>query len=197
MQVKPGMGMQSFVVHLLKERLAPFYYYHNHEHTLYVEEKAVEIGRHEGCDEAEMRLLRAAALWHDTGFINTDTQHEEASCILARHYLPQFDFSATDINSVCGMIMATQLPQSPKNKLEAIIADADLAYLGTEIAAAQAEQLFRELQHRHPMLTASKWNKTQLVFLQMHRYFTLFCKNWVEPGKQAYLQQLRNATMPG
>jgi uncharacterized protein len=189
MQSKPDM--QAFVIAMLKEKLPPFYYYHNHAHTLDVLANALEIGRHEACSAEEMELLHAAALWHDTGHIIRYNHHEEASCALARQYLPGYGFTATAIDRICGMIMATQLPQSPHNTLEAIIADADLAYLGTDSAAIQAGNLYKELLHRHPSLTEAKWNKTQLVFLQMHHYFTKFCKETKEPAKQQYLQQLQ------
>lgn len=189
MQSKPDM--QLFVVNLLKEKLSPFYYYHNHVHTLFVMASAVEIGLQEGCTKEELDLLTAAALWHDSGYIYTYSYHEEASCALARQHLPSFGYAAAAIELICGMIMATKLPQSPQNKLEAIIADADLAYLGTASAAEQAGNLFKELLHRHPSLTIAKWNKTQLIFLQMHHYFTGYCKKVKEPAKQDYLQQLR------
>lgn len=182
--------MQAFVVDLLKEQLPPYYYYHNHQHTLDVQASAQEIGRCEGCSAEELVLLNAAALWHDTGHILRNNHHEEESCLLARQYLPGYGFTVAAIDQICGMIMATQLPQSPKNKLEAIIADADLAYLGTSQAAEQAGNLYKELLHRHPSLTAAKWNRTQITFLQMHHYFTACCRLNHEPGKQRYLQQL-------
>ena len=172
MQSKPPM--KGFVIDLLKEKLSPFYYYHNHEHTLYVMDRAIEIGQHENCTEKEIDLLTTAALWHDTGFINTYSKHEEESCVLARQYLPAFGYSADEINSICGMIMATRLPQSPQNKLEAIVADADLEYLGTPLAGKGADRLFKELHYLNPSLTKEQWYKTQVSFLQNHQYFTAF-----------------------
>jgi uncharacterized protein len=182
--------MQSFVVDLLKKKLSPFYYYHNYEHTLYVQEKAIEIGGHEACTAEEIDLLRAAALWHDSGFINTYNGHEEEGCLLARQYLPAYGYSNDDIGKICGMIMATKIPQQPKNKLEEIIADADLEYLGTDAAATTAEKLYKEQQHLDPLLTETAWNKTQISFLQKHHYFTRFCKEQKEPLKLLYLNKL-------
>ena len=75
MQNKPAMT--DFVVDLLKNKIPPFYYYHNYEHTLYVVDKAIEIGKKENCSEHEMDLVKAAALWHDTGFIKTYLDHEQ------------------------------------------------------------------------------------------------------------------------
>ncbi|MEI9955665.1 MAG: HD domain-containing protein [Ferruginibacter sp.] len=184
------LHMKTFVVGLLQDNLPVCYYYHNYEHTLYVQEKAIQIGRHEHCTEKEIELIDAAALWHDTGFINTYTNHEEAGCLLAKKYLPEYGFSDNEINAICGMIMATKVPQSPKNKLEEIIADADLEYLGTSGAPAKAEDLFRELQSLTPSLTKAAWNKVQISFLQAHHYFTAYCKIKKEPAKADYLQEL-------
>jgi uncharacterized protein len=183
-------AMQRLVIDLLKDKLPAFYYYHDYQHTLFVQQQALEIGDAEGCSDEEMDLLHTAALWHDTGYLNTHTQHEEEGCVLAKQYLPGYGYSATAIEKICGMIMATRLPQSPHTALEEIMADADLAYLGTDSAAAQADKLLKELQHFHPSLTPVKWNRTQLVFLRTHQYFTSFCRQYKEPGKQAYLQLL-------
>ena len=184
------LHMKNFVVELLKDNLPVCYYYHNHEHTLYVQEKAIQIGRHESCTEKEIDLLSAAALWHDTGYINTYNGHEEASCVLAKKYLPGYGFSENDIRKICGMIMATRVPQMPKNKLEEIIADADLEYLGTISATEKAGLLFKELQSLTPSLTDAAWNKMQAAFLQTHHYFTRYCKENREPVKQAYFKEL-------
>ena len=185
--------LKDFVIHLLNEHLLENYYYHNAEHTVYVMNRAIEIGKQEKCSEKEMELLIAAALFHDTGFINIYEGHEEESCLLAKKYLPEFGFTKSEINRVCGMIMATKIPQSPKNKLEEIIADADLAYLGTVHPEAKAENLFRELQSVNPDLSRDAWNKMQISFLEMHRYFTKDFLQKKEPAKLAYLQKLKNA----
>ena len=182
--------MKSFVVDLLKEKLSPFYYYHNDAHTLYVADKVLEIGQQENCSEKELDLLQAAALWHDSGFINSYNNHEKESCILARQCLPDYGYSPADITSICGMIMATRMPQSPKNKAETIIADADLEYLGTKDVEEKAAALFKELQHLNPSLTQAQWLKTQVSFLQAHHYFTRFCKENIAPAKQLYLERL-------
>jgi uncharacterized protein len=182
--------MQEFVINLLKSNLPEIYYYHNPEHTLYVQAKALEIGRHEGCTAEELKLLGTASLWHDTGYIKMYGQHEEQSCLLARQYLPEYGYSATDIDLICGMIMATKIPQLPKTKLEEIIADADLEYLGTSSFEIKSESLFHELRSMNPSLTEAKWDQMQISFIQSHHFFTRFCKENREPVKQIYLNKL-------
>jgi uncharacterized protein len=187
-------SMKTFVTDLLKNNIPIFYYYHNYEHTLYVVDKAIEIGNEEGCTQEEIELVSTAALWHDTGFINTYLDHEEESCRLAKQYLPGYGYSTGDINKICGMIMATTIPQSPNNKLEEIVADADLEYLGTGDAASKAEHLFKEWRHMDPSLTRESWNRKQISFLQSHHYFTRFCKEKKEMAKLSYLQKLIDNT---
>lgn len=182
--------MRKFVLNLLRSNLSPNYFYHNAEHTIYVQEKALEIGRFEGCTEEELELLSIAALWHDTGMIKTYKHHEEESCLMARKYLSENGYSIEDIDRICGIIMATQLPQRPQDKLGEILADADLEYLGTECFTTVSNQLFKELQSLNPSLTKTHWDQMQISFLQKHNYFTRFCKENREPLKQIYLNKL-------
>lgn len=182
--------MVPFVSALLKENLPGTYYFHCQEHTLYVYENVKEIGKKEQCSEKEIDLLCAAALWHDAGYINVYAGHEEESCRLAKIHLPGFGYAADEIAIITRIIMATKIPQSPRSKLQKIIADADLAYLGTDEAANQAENLFKELHHLNPSLTKEQWNEKQISFLQQHRYFTGYCREKKEPVKQLYLEKL-------
>jgi HD superfamily phosphodiesterase len=164
-------NMTHFVISLLQEKLPSLYTYHSYHHTLYVIDKVAEIGMHENCTDEEMVLLKAGALWHDAGFISVYQGHEEAGCDLVKLYMPNFGFSVTAIDIICGLIRATKIPQQPKTRLE-------------------AETLFKELQTINPKLTRGEWNKQQIGFLQNHQYFTNYCKALKEPVKQAYLKML-------
>ena len=175
---------------MLQEKIPLTYSYHNCEHTLYVIDKVIEIGKKENCTEDELTLLKAAALWHDTGFIKVYEDHEEAGCDLAKFYLPEYGFYSPEVDIICGMIMATRIPQQPKNKLEEIVVDADLEYLGSDLVKENAEKLFKELNALDPQLARDEWNKRQITFLQHHEYFTQYCKEVKEPVKQAYLKEL-------
>ena len=182
--------MRTYVADLLKANIPSFYYYHNYEHTLYVADKATEIAKGEGCTEREIELVNAAALWHDAGYIKTYKGHERESVRLATQYLPAYGYSGEEIDRISGMIMATSVPQSPRNKLEDIVADADLEYLGTDEAGHTAELFFKELKHLDPSLTREKWDRKQISFLKSHHYFTRFCKERKEGPKSLYLKSL-------
>jgi uncharacterized protein len=183
-------NMHDFVMGLLRDNLPENYLYHNPDHTLYVIQKAMEIGRQELCTEDELEFIRVAALWHDTGYTKTYKDHEEQSCILARHYLPEFGYTEEYITRICDMIMVTKIPQLPKNKLEQILADADLEYLGTEEFEMKSGCLFKELQSVKPFYTKAEWNHAQVSFISNHHYFTLYCQQIKEPVKKKHLLKL-------
>jgi len=185
-----NQSMRDFVIGLLKNNLPENYLYHNPEHTLYVIEKALEIGRSEKCTEDELEFLKVAALWHDTGYTKAYTNHEEQSCILARHYLPEYGYSGDYINRICEMIMVTKIPQLPQNKLEEILADADLEYLGTAEFEIKSENLFKELQSVKLAYTEAEWDKAQISFISQHHYFTPYCQGNKEPIKRKHLLKL-------
>ncbi|RZM02971.1 MAG: HD domain-containing protein, partial [Pedobacter sp.] len=166
------------------------YSYHNVDHTLFVQHQANALAKQLGITGRDAILIDAAALWHDTGYLKTYTGHEEASCELAREHLPEFGFNQEEIKAVCSMIMATKLPQAPQNIGGEILADADLAYLGTTSAAETATTLFEELCSIKPDFTRKKWLTQQLDFISHHQYFTIPCQEKFEPLKQQYLAAL-------
>ena len=187
------ISMKLFVIDLLNSELPANYYYHNVEHTLYVLQTVSEIGINENCKEKELELLSAAALWHDTGYIHTYAGHEEESCLLAKKYLPEYGFTNNEIDEIMGMIMATKILQTPTTKLEEIMADADLEYLGTKTVQEKAHLLFKELQTITPSLNEETWNNMQISFLENHHYFTNYCKKNKDPLRYVYLKKLIDA----
>jgi uncharacterized protein len=115
------------------------------------------------------------------------------SCQLAKKELPQFNFSNKEINSICGMIMATKIPQQPHNILEKILADADLEYLSTKYFYPVSDKLFSELKHFNSKLTEEKWNDIQINFIGNHSYHTNYCKRYKEFRKKRNLKVLLEA----
>ncbi len=168
----------------LKHSLASFLAYHNLDHTKYVIDKAVFIGKAEECSDDELRLISVAALYHDAGFLIGMDNHEEKGCSLVQAELPEYGFSSDEIDRICGMIMATKTPQNPKNKLERILADADLFYLGTDSYFSLSSLLRKELLHLNPSMDDATWRQIQLNFLKIHQYHTDFGKNILDPIKQ-------------
>lgn len=162
------------VVHGLLPGLPDDLTYHSIHHTMDVLEQVQRIAAEEGnINEEHLQLLKIAALYHDTGFLFEYTGHEEAGCLLAKKNLPGFGLNNEEIDLICGMIMATKLPQSPKNILEQIICDADLDYLGRPDFFSIGEKLFFEMKERGLISNDDGWDKLQVQFMKEHQYFTI------------------------
>ncbi|HRD52169.1 MAG TPA: HD domain-containing protein [Flavobacteriales bacterium] len=161
------------------------------EHTLDVYASAISIAEQEGVTGDGLVLLKIAALYHDAGFLAHDTDHEEAGCRLVREVLPGFGFNARQIELICDMIMATRIPQSPRNKLARILCDADLDYLGRDDFERIGATLFQEMRTYGVLRTEREWNELQVRFIERHSYFTQTNKQLREPAKQAHLAKVR------
>lgn len=174
----------------LKNELAEHLTYHSYFHTLDVLNAAMQIAETEHISKEEVSLLRIAAAYHDSGFLEVYKGHELKSCEYARRDLPAFEFTDEQIEIICGIIMATKIPQSPTTKLQEIIADADLDYLGRSDYKHIAAKLFAELKVQNILKEETEWIKLQESFIQAHHYFTRFGKTTREPVKQQHLKEL-------
>ena len=189
--------LKENIISQLRAHLLPALYYHSPEHTLDVLASAERIGKNEGITETEMHLLKTAALFHDSGYLFTAKNHEENSCRIARMLLPKYEFTEDAISIVCNLIMATKVPHQPKNKLEEIICDADLDYLGREDFPHLSHQLYKEMKMFDKVSDENKWNEMQIVFFEKHRYFTATSKALRTPAKEKYLQHIRSMSGNG
>jgi len=181
---------KDYILGRLKEELPLNLHYHSLNHTLDVLESSTIIAKAEGLEEGDLLLVQTAALFHDSGFIYSSVEHESRGCKIAREALPKFDFNDEQIELICGMIMATKIPQNPKTKLEEIICDADLDYLGREDFKYIGNKLYLELKEQNIISNKEDWNKLQVKFLSTHRYHTNFSKIHREDVKNAYLKNL-------
>lgn len=183
---------ETYVLHQLRH-LSPTLYYHGPHHTLDVVAQAESLADAEGITDAEQRaILRTAAFFHDTGFLTTYQGHEEAGCALARQALPAMGYSDKQIESICQLIMATQMPQNPgSSPLAQILCDADLDYLGRPDFLPISNTLLQELQVRGKMTDLRAWQELQVKFLSEHHYWTRTALQRREAGKQAHLAAAR------
>jgi uncharacterized protein len=164
---------EEYIYDKLQKNLSPTLTYHGFHHTVDVVDTTMKIAKAEGIiDEKSLILLATAALFHDLGFITTYKGHEEESCRIASLTLPKMGYSAIEIEAIFGMIMATKIPQKPKNLLQQIIADADLDYLGRDDFEPISESLFFELREREMINSIETWNKIQVNFLENHHFWT-------------------------
>ncbi|HKG69195.1 MAG TPA: hypothetical protein VKA92_10020, partial [Segetibacter sp.] len=143
-------------------------------------------------DENDLLLLKISALYHDVGFLQIYTGHEEISCEVAGKELFEFGFSKEQIEKICGMIRATKVPQQPFNVLEEVICDADLDYLGRNDFFQIGEGLFKEFLDQKIVSDEKSWNSLQVRFLENHHYFTTTAKERRQKQKQIHLDAIKD-----
>lgn len=188
---------EEYVFEKLEESLSDTLFYHGLHHTVDVVNAALRLSIAEGIhDRDALLLLQTAALYHDLGFISTYRGHETESCRIARVSLPDFGYNDADITKICGMIMATKIPQSPTNHLERILADADLDYLGREDFWPISTSLYEELREREMVTDLHSWNQLQIVFLEKHEYWTETAKQWRNEAKLKRIEELKAMVKP-
>ena len=181
---------KTFILQKLKKELPKHLFYHSVEHVKDVFDATKRIAAAEGVKGHHLKLLLTAALFHDSGFLKGPKEHEKVSCDIAKKHLPSFEYTKEDINKICGMIMATRIPQSPQNHLEQILADADLDYLGRDDFFIIGNKLFEELSMYGIINDENEWNKLQKRFLESHHYFTQTSISTRQAQKDAYLKEV-------
>ena len=179
------------VIGILDKKLPTWATYHCTDHTKYVVEKAEYIAKKEKVSNKDVFLIKIAALYHDIGYIENNQDHEEIGCRIVRKELPKYKFTKKEIDKICGMIMATKIPQQPQNHHEQILADADLEYLATDKFKPIGDTLYTELKHFIKDLTRKKWNDIQISFMSGHQYHTDYCRRYKEHRKIKNIEGLK------
>ena len=171
--------------------LSPDLTYHCLDHTLDVLEQCIRISDAEGVEnQHDLFLLKVAALYHDTGFIETYRNHESASCMIFLSEAKKFGFTAEEKEAILKLIMVTQIPQQPKDLLEKIICDADLDYLGRDDFFKIGDTLRVEFLQYQVVPDNDAWENLQLKFLKNHAYHTESSRLLREPSKQLNISKL-------
>lgn len=182
---------KTFIVEKLRQELSEALTYHGLHHTLDVLQTVEELCYLENTEPYETVLVKTAALFHDAGFMVSIQDHEEYSCKIAAHYLPDFGYNAEEINRINEMIMATKIPQMPKDKLGQLLCDADLDYLGRDDFYRIGDSLYQELKTHSVVQETSAWMDIQINFLEQHSFFTETNKRRRAPKKADFLKELR------
>ncbi len=183
--------LEEFMLDKLERELPKYLYYHNLKHTIDVIIQAELIGRGEGISDEEMLLLKTAALFHDAGQIIQSKGHEHYSAQIAREILPKFGYTQNQIDVICDIILATELPPKPKTLLQKILCDADLDYLGRSDFIPVSNTLYKELHEQNLIGSIDEWNDLQIKFLTAHQYFTDTANRLREVNKQTQIERLK------
>jgi len=176
---------------ILKIEFSKKLYYHGVRHTLNALKVCETYLKYEKIKGENTKLIRIGILLHDIGFTVSTKNHENHSVIIAKKLMVECGFSLTHIKIIEGLILATKIPQKPKNKLENIICDVDLDYLGGNNFYKIAHQLFKEVKEYTSISTQKEWNAVQINFLANHKYYTSFAIKFRKPKKEKRLEELK------
>ncbi len=176
---------------IFNSKLSKKLFYHGMHHTQNVYQVVNQYIKREKIDAYDAKLIRIGALFHDIGFTVSNENHEERGVEIVKKYMREYGFSEKDFQVVKGLIMATKIPQSPKNHLEEIICDADLDYLGRSDFHIISKLLFKELKAFSIINTVEDWNQAQLKFLEAHEYHTEFARKNRSPKKAKRIHEIK------
>lgn len=183
----------QYVTHLLVESLPVDMCFHNLHHTINVVKGARKISKGAGLSQKEKEVLLLAAWFHDTGFIEVYQGHEEASTRIAEDYLQRKGYPQKRINLVKQCILATKMPQDPKDLLSRIICDADLYHLALPEYMNLQRLLFEEWKKvLGKKTTYIEWVADNHEFISSHKYWSSYGRKHLEPKKAKNVERSKS-----
>lgn len=182
---------EQFVTKYLNDNLDTTFVYHNIAHTQRVVAKAHELADELELNDNEKELLLLAAWFHDTGFTKTINGHEKESVKIAAEFLTLENASKETIKIVSEIILATQMHNKPKNKLEALIKDADCAHVSSKNYENYASLLRKEWELTiGKKVSKPEWLQENIKFITNHTFYSALASAKWEKRKGKNLANL-------
>ncbi len=163
---------EHFVLDYLKAGLSDKLLYHSVNHSIDVVQAVERIALSEGVTDEGLFLLKTAAILHDAGFVKQYENNESIGADMAAEWLPKYGYTEQHIKTIVELIHVTEIPHRPINKLQEIICDADLDYLGRDDFEEISSSLRLELKSMGKIDSDRAWDLIQVDFLKQHKYFT-------------------------
>lgn len=183
---------QKYVFQFFKEKLKNIYVYHDYTHTFETVEAVKELGLGNGLKKKEIEMVQLAAWFHDTGYVDTVEGHEQESLKYVRAFLEGHDYPGQKIEIIERCILATKMPQNPKNIYEEVLCDADLYHLGNKNFFEKSSLLRTEWENTNKLNGDGVENlQFELDFLNQHRYQTPFAQLSLNQRKFKNITELK------
>jgi len=177
---------------LFKTRKPDWVKYHTLEHAKAVAKASEEIGVDCGLSGEDLEVVILAAWFHDAGYFEKIEGHEERSVELATSFLEGKGFPQDKIVQVARCIRATKMPQNPKNLIEEVLCDADIAHLASKDFLESTERVRYEIEHQMGRKLAEiEWLTMNTDFVAGHRYHTDCARSKYAQGQADNLKALR------
>jgi len=166
--------------------------YHNLKHTQSVVSYSKQLAHHYQLSERDLFIVVASAWLHDLGYSIERENHEEEGASAAGIFLANLGVAVADTEAIKGCILATRLPQNPKNLLEEIVCDADLYHLGTSNFGELSKMVRREKEDvDHRKIDKVEWRIQTINFFEAHKFHTDYARILLDDQKQKNLLQLK------
>jgi HD superfamily phosphodiesterase len=165
---------EDYVRHIFEEKIpSNIYMYHNWVHTCQVRDEVLLLARQAGVSNGDLEILNLATLFHDVGFSEAYSGHEDHSIRIAKEFLTSVHYPSEKMKVIEALINATRVDVKPKTNLESLIKDADTSSLGKSHFHIYTNSLRKELNTlQNAVLSKRDWAKTNLRFLDEHEYYS-------------------------
>jgi len=178
---------------VLKE-LPESLHFHRLEYARKIYMQSFLLCRSEEIEQEDRLLVRTAALMLFTGLTQAYQNFENRSAVLAREILPEFAYTESQIDQISNLILATKMPVQPNNRLETILIDARMEYIGRPDYTEKIKMLYQELKEAGSKINGQQFKKQQLELLYNFEFYTLAAKRLREvsgPDQMSTLEQER------
>jgi predicted metal-dependent HD superfamily phosphohydrolase len=182
----------AYVEALFRAKKPEWVKFHTFRHARAVVKACREIGGACGLSEEDLEMVTLAAWFHDTGYLEDIEGHEERSVEIAAAFLRHNGYPEEKIARIAGCIRATKLPQNPRNLLEQVLCDADIAHLASKHFFEVTELIRSEIEHRMRLkLTEAEWLTMNAKFVAGHPYHTKCARSKFAQQHAANLEALK------
>ena len=156
---------EEYVFNLFRDKLPNNYVYHNFNHTDETVKACKRLSKSYNLTSRDYEVLMLAALFHDTGYINTYQGHEVNSVKFMEAYL-EGNYPEDDISEIEALILSTKFQTVPDGSLQEILHDADYINIGRKNFNRRADLLRIEWERiLEETYTEEEWAEVQLKFL--------------------------------
>jgi predicted metal-dependent HD superfamily phosphohydrolase len=184
--------VKTHVEHLFQTGANEQLVYHNLTHTEHVVKHAIEIGNYYQLSDRDFFIVQCACWFHDVGYLDGRDQHEKKGAESAASFLRGVGLDEESIQEIQGCIMATKMPQSPKNLLQQIVCDADLYHLGSDGFKERNKLMRKEtIAVCNKEIDKNLWRLGTLQLLEAHHYHTQYCIDKLTARKNETMHALK------
>lgn len=182
----------NYVTDFLAKNLSDSFKFHTIYHTKYVVDNSEFIGRKCGISEDEINIVKLSAWFHDVGYAVDPGDHEKESVKIATEFLISKGINESIINQVENCILATRIPQQPKDLLSQIICDADLKHLTEDNYFEEIDKMRVEWTNLlGEKIGKRKFHKNSVKFFKSHEFHTDYAQKELKPKKEKFLHLIQ------